>query len=228
MNILRLSTFVLMLAGLPLVGACNQQKPAASTAPDSAAKAGTDQPRTLIGKTVAREIDKARKELAPGNISLNGHDVTINGRDYARTDNDTRPKAEITPQGDFLLDGKAVAVNPAQRAMLLQYRGQIIAIADAGMTLGSKGAELAGKAVGESLGALFSGDADAIGKRVEAEADKLKAEVKLLCGQLPPMLATQQQLAASLPQFKPYATMTQDDVDDCARDIDREGAWAKR
>jgi len=183
-------------------------------------------------EAVARHADSA--VIASGTdperatISLNGHDVTINGRDYARTDNDTRPKAEITPQGDFLLDGKAVTVTPAQRAMLLQYRGQIIAIADAGMTLGSKGAELAGKAVGESLGALFSGDADAIGKRVEAEADKLKAEVRLLCGQLPPMLATQQQLAASLPQFKPYATMTQDDVDDCARDIDREGAWAKR
>ena len=226
MNILRTGTFVLMLVGLPLVGACNQQP--AATAPEKVVKVEKDKPQTLIGKTVAREIDKARKELGTGNISLNGHDVTINGRDYARTDNDTRPKAEITPQGDFLLDGKAVAVNPAQRAMLLQYRGQIIAIADAGMTLGSKGAELAGKAVGESLGALFSGDADAIGKRVEAEADKLKAEVKLLCGQLPPMLATQQQLAASLPQFKPYATMTQDDVDDCARDIDREGAWAKR
>jgi len=90
------------------------------------------------------------------------------------------------------------------------------------------GAELAGKAVGESLGALFSGDADAIGKRVEAEADKLKAQARLLCRQLPPMLATQQQLAASLPQFKPYATMTQDDVDDCTSDIDDKGVWASK
>jgi hypothetical protein len=112
--------------------------------------------------------------------------------------------------------------------MLLQYRGQIIAIADAGMTLGSKGAELAGKAIGESLGALFSGNTDEIEKRVEAEAGKIEAEAKLLCRQLPPMLATQQKLAASLPQFKPYATMTQDDVDDCADDIDRKGVWAKR
>ena len=227
MNILRTSTFLLMFVGLPLVGACSQQQPGA-TAPDKVAKVETDKPQTLIGKTVAKEIDKARKELATGNISLNGHDVTINGRDYARTDDDSRPRAEITPQGDLLLDGKAVAVTPPQRAMLLQYRGQIIAIADAGMTLGSKGAELAGKAVGESLGALFSGDADAIGERVEAEADKLKAEAKLLCAQLPPMLATQQQLAASLPQFKPYATLTRDDVDDCADDIDHKGAWSTR
>jgi hypothetical protein len=227
MNTVRTRTFVLLLAGLPLIGACNQQSPAAKT-PDKVVKVETDKPHTLIGKTVAKEIDKARKELATGNISLNGHDVTINGRDYARTDDDSRPKAEITPQGDLLLDGKAVAVTPQQRAMLLEYRGQIIAIADAGMTLGSKGAELAGKAIGESLGALFSGNTDEIEKRVEAEAGKIEAEAKLLCRQLPPMLATQQKLAASLPQFKPYATMTQDDVDDCADDIDRKGVWAKR
>jgi hypothetical protein len=227
MNTVRTRTFVLLLAGLPLIGACNQQPPAATT-PDKVVKVETDKPHTLIGKTVAKEIDKARKELATGNISLNGHDVTINGRDYARTDDDSRPKAEITPQGDLLLDGKAVAVTPQQRAMLLEYRGQIIAIADAGMTLGSKGAELAGKAIGESLGALFSGNTDEIEKRVEAEAGKIEAEAKLLCRQLPPMLATQQKLAASLPQFKPYATMTQDDVDDCADDIDRKGVWAKR
>jgi hypothetical protein len=227
MNSLRTSTFILMFVGLPLVGACSQQQPG-TAAPDKAAKAETDKPRTLIGKTVAREIDKARKELATGNISLNGHDVTINGHDYARTDDDNRPKAEITPQGDLLLDGKAVAITPQQRATLLEYRGQIIAIADAGMALGSKGAELAGKAIGESLGALFSGDTDEVEKRVEAEASKIEAEAKLLCKQMPPMLATQQKLAASLPQFKPYATMTQDDVDDCADDIDHKGVWAKR
>ena len=30
------------------------------------------------------------------------------------------------------------------------------------------------------------------------------------------MHATQQALAAALPEFKPYATMTQDVVDDCS------------
>ena len=227
MNILRTSTFILMFVGLPLVGACSQQQPGA-TAPDKVAKVETDKPQTLIGKTVAKEIDKARKELQTGNISLNGHDVNINGHHYGRTDNDARPNAEITPKGDLLLDGKAVAVTPQQRATLLEYRGQIIAIADAGMALGSKGAELAGKAIGESLGALFSGDTDQVEKRVEAEASKIEAEAKLLCRQMPPMLATQQKLAASLPEFRPYATMTQDDVDDCADDIDHKGAWAKQ
>ena len=36
-----------------------------------------------------------------------------------------------------------------------------------------------------------------------------------LCGRLPDMMASQQKLAAALPEFRPYATMTQDDIDDC-------------
>jgi hypothetical protein len=35
---------------------------------------------------------------------------------------------------------------------------------------------------------------------------------------MPAMLASQQALAASLPAFKPYATMDQSDVDDCGKD----------
>lgn len=217
---------VAMLATLPLV-ACSQQKPAADDT-IQAAKAEVHEAQTIIGKTVEKEIAKARKELHAGNISIGGKgiDVSINGRHYSGDADDGRPRAEITPQGELLVDGKAVATNPAQRAMLLEYRGQVIGVAEAGMVIGSKAADLAGSAIKESLGALFSGDTDAIEKRVEAEAMKLKAEARVLCTQLPPMLATQQKLAASLPEFKPYATMTRDDVDDCAKDIEDDGAWS--
>lgn len=221
---IRSSAMLLMLATLPLVGACNQQKPA--VADTTGAK--VHEAQTLIGKTVDKEIAKARKELHEGNISIGGKgvDVSINGRHYAGDAEDGRPRAEISPKGDLLVDGRTVATTPAQRAMLLEYRGQVIGVAEAGMAIGSKAADLAGSAVKESIGALFSGDTGAIEKRVEAEAMKLKAEARVLCDQLPPMLATQQKLAASLPEFKPYATMTRDDVDDCAKDIDREGAWS--
>ena len=54
-----------------------------------------------------------------------------------------------------------------------------------------------------------------------AETKALKALA--LCKQLPSMLTTQQQLAASLPEFKPYATMTQHDIDDCGKDLKEKG-----
>ena len=37
------------------------------------------------------------------------------------------------------------------------------------------------------------------------------------------LLASQQALAANLPAFKPYATMTQEDIDDCGKDAKGKG-----
>ena len=40
---------------------------------------------------------------------------------------------------------------------------------------------------------------------------------------LPALLSSQQALAASLPAFKPYARMTQSDIDDCGKDVKGKG-----
>jgi hypothetical protein len=229
MDMIRTGALALTLAALPLTGACGRHAPPADATPATGAdtaRVETVKARTVIGKAVERELVKARAELESGDISLNGHDISINGRHYGRTEDDKRPEAKITPKGDLLVAGKAVAVTPAQRTLLLQYRQQIIGVAESGMAIGAKGADLAGDAIGQAVGAIFGGDTDKMEQRVEAQADKLKEEAKVLCRQLPPMMATQQQLAASLPEFRPYANMTQEDIDDCARDIDRKGAWS--
>ncbi|HEU4992052.1 MAG TPA: hypothetical protein VFT52_06145 [Luteimonas sp.] len=225
---LRTGTIALVLAVLPLAGACSRHDN------DAAAQAAVDakpaETHTAIGKVVAREIEKARVELRKGNIGIggNGVDVDINGHHYGRKGgHDDRPRAEISPAGDLLVDGKTVAVTPAQRALLLEYRGEVLDIAEAGMTIGAKGADIAGDAIGGAIGAIFSGDTKEMEQRVEAKAEKLKQDAKVLCGRLPAMMATQQKLAASLPAFKPYATMTQEDIDDCADDIDDKGVWSK-
>ncbi|MEO5565997.1 MAG: hypothetical protein ABIR05_04995 [Luteimonas sp.] len=227
MTIIRSGALLLLLATLPLVGACNQQR-ATAEKDVAAATAPTSEPKTMIGKAVDKEISKARKELRTGNISIGGKDinVSINGKHYTGEPDDGRPRAEISPQGDLLVDGKIVASTPAQRAMLLEYRGQVINVAEAGMVIGAKAADLAGSAIKQSLAAVFSGKTDEIEKHVEAEAMKLKAEATIMCQQLPAMLATQQKLAASMPAFKPYANMTQDDIDDCAHDVNDKGAWS--
>jgi hypothetical protein len=36
---------------------------------------------------------------------------------------------------------------------------------------------------------------------------------------LPKVLESQQKLAASVPQFRPYASLERDDVEDCERDV---------
>ena len=192
-----------LLLCLPLAACGNPD--AGKTAPAAGQPAGKTAAAVdtdSIGKTVQEATDKARKELAQGNISISGSNSA---------------KAEITPQGELLIDGTTVPTDANQRKLLLDYRRQVEALAGAGMNIGVAGANLGVKAAGEALKGIFSGDTQGIEERVNAESSKIEAEAKRLCTLLPEMMAKQQVLAAALPAFKPYATMDQSDIDDCGK-----------
>ena len=217
----KISTFA-CAALLVSLAACQDKAPPTPAA--STPAASTQEPESALGRVVHKEIKKAREKLATENISIrNG--VRFNGKGGVNIDtddrNDNRPEAEITPKGDLLIDGKAVAINNEQRALLLEHRAQIIGIAESGMDIGVQGADLAAKAMGEAFKGIFSGKSEQeIEKSVEAEAAGIKQSAAKLCARLPGLLASQQKLAATLPEFKPYATMTQEDIDDCMKDSD--------
>ncbi len=199
-----------LLLCLPLL-ACSRQAPAPN-AHDSAQKG-------FLATKVDQAFDKARKEMREGNLSLNDSvDITVGDR-HLRKPGTHAAKAAISPTGDLLIEGKAVAITPQQRQQLLTYRQQVFAIAESGMVIGSKGVGLAGEALKGVGSAIFGSDADkqAFDQHMQAQGKKLEADARQLCTLLPPMLASQQALAASLPAFKPYATMTQDDIDDCTK-----------
>ncbi|WP_246037209.1 DUF2884 family protein [Thermomonas fusca] len=209
----------MVVASLPLL-ACSQ--PPAPPAPPSppATPTADSANKGFIARQVDRALDDARKELHEGNLSINGDiNINVNGKQFGKSDSQL-PKAEISPQGDLLVEGKPVQTTAAQRQQLLTYRNQVLGIADAGMAIGSQGADLAGKALGGVFGVIFGGDQaeKEFEARMEAEGKKIEAEALKLCTQLPPLLASQQALAASLPAFKPYATMTKEDIDDCSKD----------
>lgn len=206
---------VALLACAPLLACTRQPVPSASA---------DDDDKGFIARQVDRALDEARKELATKNIDINGININVNGK-HVRTGGSGLPKAEITPAGDLLIDGKAIAIDDAQRQQLLAYRGQIIGIAEAGMAIGSQGAAIAGKAVSGALGAIFSSERGRkdFEQRMEAEGKKIEAEAMKLCKLMPSLLASQQALAGSLPAFKPYATMTQEDINDCGKDAKGKG-----
>ena len=160
----------------------------------------TPEADTSLGHEVRKATDQARKELSENNISVSSKDGV---------------KVEISPAGDLLIDGKAVAIDVAQRRLLLQYREQMVKVAEAGIEIGVQGANLGARAAGEAIKGIFSGNTDQIEQRVNAEAKKLEERAAQICDQLPAVLATQQQLAAAIPEFKPYATMDQSDIDEC-------------
>ena len=213
MNIRILAPGLLVLA----LAACDNNAPPPPSPPH--APGSSTGAQTAIGRKVEQAMAEAREKLATENITLNGKDGgMLIGRHTIGSHDPNLPKAEITPQGDFLIDGKAVAVNDAQRRLLLEYRGHIIDIAGIGMSIGAKGADLGMRAAGEAVKGIFTGNADQVGQKIEAEAEKLKVEAMAICTQLTPLLASQNALAAALPEFKPYARMEQSDIDECMDD----------
>lgn len=203
-------------AALSLLTACGERNDPPQPDPSKPV------PETAIGRTMEKAMDKARAKLATENISLT--DFRVNGDHKGvvitsdENGNDTRPKAEITPQGDLLIEGKKIAADARQHALLMQYRKQVEGVASAGMDIGVQGAELGMKAAGEAIKGIFIGNTDDVEQRVEAEAEKIKLSARKLCDQLPAMLETQTALAGAMPEFKPYATMDQGDIDECYKD----------
>jgi len=219
------STLALVLL-LPLA-ACGRSRQADSQpgAADNTAQtikgAGENTSPSAISGEIRKAMQDAKQELANKNIDVN--DVRVG--DGQHNGKDSRPKAEITPQGELLIAGKKVAATPAQQALLLDYRKQIVGIAEAGMDIGAQGADLGINAAKEALwGALSGKSSKDIETAVKPQTDKIKAAAAKLCLRLPDLLSTQQKLAAAMPEFKPYATMQQKDVDDCGKKMkDKDG-----
>jgi hypothetical protein len=205
MTTIRTSTLAALLGSLVLA-ACSQP---ATTTPAGNAAAAASTGEGAISGAINEAIVEARREIREGNIS-----VSSGGKHDA--------DAEISPQGDLLIDGRKVDITPEQRALLLEHRSHIAAVAEAGMQIGLKAADVATMAMKEAVVGALTGNADAVEARVEAEASKIKSSALELCSHLPAMMASQQKLAAALPEFRPYATMTRKDIDDCIRDVESE------
>jgi hypothetical protein len=204
---------------LPLAG-CGRSGQAGSGNDDGMTQAMAEVQKQTSPSALSAEIHKgmeqAKRELATSDIDVDS--VHIGKGPHHQ--NDSLPRAVITPQGELVIAGKTVQATPEQHAMLLDYRQQIIGIAEAGMDIGADGASLGTHAATEAIWGALTGKSD---KEIEAaikpQTDQIQASALRLCQRMPALLASQQKLAAAMPEFRPYATMTQEDVDDCGRDM---------
>jgi hypothetical protein len=185
----------ILLACLALAAGCSRDAPSTAHSPQGAGS--TDRASRTLGKVAAQ----VRSKLESQNIKLESADE--------------RGKAEITPQGDLIVEGSQVAVDAAQRKLLLQYRASIIDIAAAGTDIGMQGADFGMRTAGKALRGVLSGNSDQVDEEIEADARKFEAHARRICDHFPALLEAQQQLVAQLPQFAPYAKMEQSDIDDC-------------
>lgn len=218
------SSALALILLLPLA-ACGQapqpesQPGTANSVAQAARDRGASPSSSMISGAVREAMAKAKQELATRNIDV---DSVHLGKGHHHTG--AQPKAEITPQGDLLIADNKVAATPAQHVLLLDYRQQIIGIAEAGMDIGSQGADLGMNAAKQALWGKLSGKDDkAIEASIKPQTDKIEAAAMKLCKRLPELLSSQQKLAAAMPAFRPYATMEQKDVDDCGKQTTDKG-----
>lgn len=187
--------------------------------------------QATVHDEVASDLDQARQEvrteMAQERAKLDSENLSLDGLHFGKDDKretakrKDQPKGEITPKGDLLIDGKAVAVDAGQRKQLLDYRVQVIDIARTGIDAGEHAAMLAIEATDVSLFRLIVGGmTGSLERRVEASVKRdIEPAVLQICRQLPQLRDSQQALAANVPEFRPYATLDDDDVADCERDI---------
>jgi hypothetical protein len=196
---------IALLACLVLASGCQREESTGkqASAGDKATQDAPPEARSAIGRVVAKAMDRATDEMGSRNLTI--------------SDDNGGTKAEITPQGDLLVAGEKIPVNERQRALLVKYRSQVLAIAAAGAHIGAQGADFGVRAAGKALRGALSGNGDQVEAEIEAEAREFEARALEICDRMPPLLESQQQLAAQLPAFKPYATMTQADVDGCRK-----------
>jgi len=187
-------------------------------------RADVDNDLDQARREVRTELAQERAKLDKENLSLgDGLQFGKEDRHEAAKHKDL-PRGEITPQGDLLVEGKAVAVDAAQRRQLLDYRAQVIGIARIGIDAGEQAAMLAIDATNVSLFRLIVGGmTGSLERRVEASVKQnIQPMVLQICRSLPRLRDSQQALAASVPEFRPYATLDANDVADCERDVGNE------
>jgi hypothetical protein len=125
------------------------------------------------------------------------------------------PDAVVSVTGELAIGGKALALSANQKNLVARYFAYASAVRDDGLATGLAGASTALTALSSVASGLANGEPDKIGPAVDAKAAKIEEHVEKLCRDLRELATTQDALAASLPDFKPYALIVEKEVDDC-------------
>ena len=142
-------------------------------------------------------------------IADNG-DVIAHARDGAN--------ARIDAAGDLEIQGKSVAVNPAQRKLLQSYHADALALRNVAVATGKAGVQTGLTALSAVASGLASGNPDSIDSKVDAKAGKVDALAATVCRDLAHLYADQREVTAAIPAFAPYATIDSHDASDCNSD----------
>lgn len=116
------------------------------------------------------------------------------------------PNAHVGRNGDLAIGGKAVAVTPAQRALLQRYYREARTVMDSGAAMGQQGIKMAERGIGAAVESILHGnDSAATDKQMNAQSAQVESAASSLCAGIKTLGDTQKAIAASIPAFAPYA-----------------------
>ncbi len=133
-------------------------------------------------------------------------------------DDDDDKEAAVSSDGSLHIGEKSIDISSAGREALVRYHQNALKVENEGVGLGLAGVDIALGAVGNALHGVFGGDTDKSDKDLEHRGDAMNVRVKRLCGYLGDMRKAQQEAVEAIPEFKPYAVVTEKDVLDCGVD----------
>lgn len=133
------------------------------------------------------------------------------------------PDATVNAQGQFAVDGHDVAVNDAQRTLLQRYNAAAQAMRTDAMATGKAGVSTATQAVTAAADKITGAEgAEAARAKAEEAAANVKQAAAKICEDVATMKSAQDELAAQLEAFKPYAHALGDaNVEKCRNDTAR-------
>ncbi len=126
--------------------------------------------------------------------------------------------AVVGASGTLSIAGTPTTLNAGQAEIAARYFSSALALRNDAMKTGAAGASTAATAIASVAVGLASGNPDSIDAKVNASAAKVQAAADRVCADVLALTQAQDDLAASLPQFKPYATIATHEADDCKSD----------
>jgi hypothetical protein len=116
-----------------------------------------------------------------------------------------KPDAQIGANGDLRIGNGTVALSPSQRDLLKRYHDQVFAVRNDGIAAGKQGAALGVHAIGSVISNLAAGTPDKIDEDMDSRGKTVEVAADRMCSDLAQLKATQDEVAAQLPTFRPFA-----------------------
>ena len=122
-------------------------------------------------------------------------------------------KAAIDSSGNLTIDDKTISVTPAQQALLMAYYMNVVDVHNTGINMAKAGGKVAIQSLAHAASA-----SDTNTKAIEATQQLADLGMNI-CKDTAGIKTVQDQLAAQLPAFKPYAGIVSSaSVDSCVNE----------